>query len=86
MHYIYLDHWLLSGLLIRDPVSNSPCLTLLLTISDASVMRSKRYLLEGLSQTLKVCQHTAILGPNGFRKSTLVKLINRRHYFLADAK
>lgn len=55
----------------------------LLTIRDASVVRGKRHLLNGLSLTLKAGQHTAILGPNGSGKSTLVKLITRQLYPLA---
>ncbi len=55
----------------------------LLTIRDASVVRGKRHLLDGLSLTLEAGQHTAILGPNGSGKSTLVKLITRQIYPLA---
>jgi len=55
----------------------------LLTIRNASVVRGKRHLLDGLSLTLEIGQHTAILGPNGSGKSTLVKLITRQLYPLA---
>ncbi|MDV6331828.1 ABC transporter ATP-binding protein [Asticcacaulis sp. 201] len=59
--------------------------TPLLDIRDASVVRGKRHLLDGLSLTVRAGQHTAILGPNGSGKSTLVKLITRQLYPLAGA-
>ena len=59
--------------------------TPLLDIGDASVVRGKRHLLDGLSLTVQAGQHTAILGPNGSGKSTLVKLITRQLYPLAGA-
>ncbi|MFT4074352.1 MAG: ATP-binding cassette domain-containing protein [Asticcacaulis sp.] len=54
-------------------------------IRDASVVRGKRHLLDGLTLRLEPGQHTAILGPNGSGKSTLVKLITRQLYPLAGA-
>jgi iron complex transport system ATP-binding protein len=57
--------------------------TAMIHIRDASVVRGKRHLLDGLDLTLRAGQHTAILGPNGSGKSTLVKLITRQLYPLA---
>jgi iron complex transport system ATP-binding protein len=55
----------------------------LLEIHEASVMRGEALILDGLSLSLAVGQHTAILGPNGSGKSTLIRLIARQLYPLA---
>lgn len=55
----------------------------LLDIQEASVMRGDTLILDRLSLSLAVGQHTAILGPNGSGKSTLIRLIARQLYPLA---
>ncbi|MGA9658090.1 MAG: ATP-binding cassette domain-containing protein [Asticcacaulis sp.] len=51
-----------------------------LELNAVSVMRGPRAILDRLSLTIEVGQHTAILGRNGSGKSTLVKLITRQLY------
>lgn len=55
----------------------------LLRITEATVARKGRRLLDNLSLEIAEGQHTAILGPNGAGKSTLLKLITRQHHPLA---
>lgn len=55
-----------------------------LCIDAASVMRGNRLVLDRLSLRVASGQHTAILGPNGSGKSSLVQLIARQLYPLAD--
>ena len=55
----------------------------LLDIHEASVMRGDALILDRLSLSLAIGQHTAILGPNGSGKSTLIRLIARQLYPLA---
>lgn len=55
-----------------------------LDIGAASVMRGGRLALDRLSLRVASGQHTAILGPNGSGKSSLVQLIARQLYPLAD--
>ena len=55
-----------------------------LCIDAASVMRGNRLVLDRLSLRVAGGQHTAILGPNGSGKSSLVQLIARQLYPLAD--
>ncbi|MEO5773501.1 MAG: ATP-binding cassette domain-containing protein [Sphingomicrobium sp.] len=50
----------------------------LLDISDASVMRGERLILDRLTLTIGQGQHTAILGPNGSGKSTLIGMLSRQ--------
>ncbi len=52
----------------------------LVEISDASVVREGRTILHELSLTVEEGGHTAILGPNGCGKSTLIKLLSREIY------
>jgi iron complex transport system ATP-binding protein len=62
---------------------NTPAAVPLLDIHEASVMRGDTLILDRLSLSLAVGQHTAILGPNGSGKSTLIRLIARQLYPLA---
>jgi iron complex transport system ATP-binding protein len=55
-----------------------------LDIDAASVMRGSRLVLDRLRLRVAAGQHTAILGPNGSGKSSLVQLIARQLYPLAD--
>ncbi|MDE1893406.1 MAG: ATP-binding cassette domain-containing protein [Pseudomonadota bacterium] len=58
----------------------------LLEIDRASVMQGERLALDRLSLRIAAHQHTAILGPNGSGKSSLVKLVARQLYPLAQAQ
>ncbi|MEL1265823.1 ABC transporter ATP-binding protein [Pseudoxanthomonas putridarboris] len=55
----------------------------LFELDRATVVRGPSRVLRDLSLTIPLGQHTAILGPNGCGKSTLIKLINRELYPLA---
>ncbi len=57
----------------------------LLELDDASVRRGDRLALQGITLRIPVGRHTAILGPNGCGKSTLIQLITRQLYPLAHA-
>jgi iron complex transport system ATP-binding protein len=52
----------------------------LLQISNASIIRGERTVLDALSLTISEGQHTAILGPNGSGKSTLIAMLSRQLY------
>ncbi len=52
----------------------------LIELDHATVMRGLEVVLRDLSLRIEQGQHTAILGPNGCGKSTLVKLIHREVY------
>lgn len=58
----------------------------LLEIDQASVMQGERRVLDRLSLRIAAHQHTAILGPNGSGKSSLVKLVARQLYPLAQGQ
>ena len=51
-----------------------------LELIDASVILGGARVLDALTMTIPVGQHTAILGPNGAGKSTLVKLLTLQLY------
>ena len=52
----------------------------LVEFDDVRVLRDGRVALDGLSLRLPVGRHTAILGPNGCGKSTLIQLLTRQLY------
>jgi iron complex transport system ATP-binding protein len=53
---------------------------ILLELENVSVMRGGRLVLDRFSLRLERGRHTAILGPNGCGKSTLIKLLTRELY------
>ena len=55
-----------------------------LELTDATVVLGGARVLEGLTLTIPIGQHTAVLGPNGAGKSTLMKLLTLQLYPLAD--
>jgi iron complex transport system ATP-binding protein len=57
----------------------------LVELRGATVVLGGARVLDGLTLTIPVGQHTAILGPNGAGKSTLVKLLTLQQYPLAGA-
>jgi iron complex transport system ATP-binding protein len=57
----------------------------LLELNDASVVLGEARVLDGLTLSIVVGEHTAILGPNGAGKSTLIKLLTLQQYPLATA-
>ena len=57
----------------------------LLQIDRATLVKSGTRILDDLSLTIALGEHTAIVGPNGSGKSSLIKLITRQHYPLAGA-
>ncbi len=60
-------------------------MTPLLELCDATVILGDTRVLDGLTLTIHVGEHTAILGPNGAGKSTLMKLLTLQLYPLAGA-
>ena len=56
---------------------------LLLELNDASVVLGDTRVLDGLTLSIPVGEHTAILGPNGAGKSTFIKLLTLQQYPLA---
>jgi len=56
----------------------------LVELRDASVVLGDARVLDRLTLTIPLGQHTAILGPNGAGKSTLVKLLTLQQYPLAN--
>lgn len=57
----------------------------MLKLDDATVQRGGAPILENISLEIPEGQHTAIIGPNGCGKSTLIKLISRHIYPRAHA-
>ncbi len=57
----------------------------LLELDNARLVRGGNEILCGLSLRIEQGQHTAILGPNGSGKSSLVRMIHRDDYPLAQA-
>jgi iron complex transport system ATP-binding protein len=55
----------------------------LLELCDASVVRRGTIILDSVSLTIGLGEHTVILGPNGSGKSTLIKLLTGELYPLA---
>lgn len=56
----------------------------LLDLQHIRVMRGEKVALDDFSLRIRVDEHTAILGPNGCGKSTLIKTITRECYPLAQ--
>ncbi len=52
----------------------------LLALHHATVIRGGRAVLHDLSFEIREGEHTAILGPNGCGKSSLIRLVNRQDY------
>jgi iron complex transport system ATP-binding protein len=62
---------------LADPVA-------LLDLDHASVILGGTRVLDGLTLSIAVGEHTAILGPNGAGKSTFIKLLTLQQYPVAD--
>lgn len=60
-------------------------MTPLLELRDATVILGDTRVLDGLTLTIHVGEHTAILGPNGAGKSTLIRLLTLQQYPLPSA-
>src|SRR3989442_15715455 len=56
-----------------------------LELSNATVIKADRRVLDNLTLTIHAGQHTAIVGPNGAGKSLLVKLLTHEERALALA-
>ena len=54
--------------------------TTLLTLRHATVIRGGKPVLRDLSFEIQEGEHTAILGPNGCGKSSLIRLVNKQDY------
>ena len=52
----------------------------LLTLHHATVIRGGRAVLDDLTFDIREGEHTAILGPNGCGKSSLIRLVNKQDY------
>ena len=59
------------------PEANDPAL---IEYHNVTVCRGQRTALDGLSLSIGMGEHVAILGPNGSGKSTLIKTITRECY------
>lgn len=68
-----------------SPLAQTAPLPPLIELDRASVVRGQVKVLDSLSLRIDQGDHTAILGPNGCGKSTLIKLITRELYPLARA-
>src|SRR5690606_17419467 len=64
------------------PCTDRPAL---IELDRATVVRGQVRVLDGFSLRIGQGEHTAILGPNGCGKSTLIKLVTRELYPLARA-
>jgi iron complex transport system ATP-binding protein len=52
----------------------------LIELNDVSIVRGSSRILQNVSLTIREGEHTAILGPNGCGKSTLIKALTREIY------
>lgn len=57
----------------------------LLELHNATVIKDNLRVLDALSLTIGLGEHTAILGPNGSGKSSLIKLLTHQYYPLYNA-
>ena len=64
----------------KSEVRSQKSAALLLELNDASVVLGETRVLDRLTLSIPVGQHTAILGPNGAGKSTLIKLLTLQLY------
>jgi iron complex transport system ATP-binding protein len=67
----------------RDPAPHaaaSRAAEPLLSLRHATVIRGGRVVLDDLTFDIREGEHTAILGPNGCGKSSLIRLVNRQDY------
>ena len=60
-------------------------MTPVLELSNATVIKGERPVLDGLNLTIRADEHTAILGPNGAGKSAFVRLLTHEDRPLATA-
>ena len=58
----------------------------LLTLQHATVIRGGRAVLNDLTFDVREGEHTAILGPNGCGKSSLIRLVNKQDYPLLPSE
>lgn len=63
-----------------DPFSGGSRRAPLLSLCHATVIRGDRPVLDDLTFDIQEGEHTAILGPNGCGKSSLIRLVNRQDY------
>jgi iron complex transport system ATP-binding protein len=56
----------------------------LLKIEHATVIKNGKKILHNLTFKIQEGEHTAILGPNGAGKSSLIRLVSRQDYPLAQ--
>src|SRR6266853_3102736 len=56
----------------------------LLDLRNVTVMRGQKVVLANVSLRIRGDEHVAILGPNGFGKTTLIKTITRECYPVAQ--
>jgi len=59
--------------------------TPLLDFQNISVIKDGRPILDNISLTVGADEHIAIIGPNGSGKSSLIKVMTREYYPVADA-
>ena len=62
-----------------DPIPPAPP-SPLLSLRHATVIRGGKVVLDDLTFEIREGEHTAILGPNGCGKSSLIRLINKQDY------
>jgi iron complex transport system ATP-binding protein len=55
-----------------------------LELHHATVVRERARVLDDLTVTIRAGEHTAIVGPNGSGKSSLIKVLTREYYPLAN--